>query len=149
MRLLIQRVKRASVTVDSAIVGRIDHGLLVFLGVGQNDSETDVDKLTEKLVKMRLFEDEAGKMNLDVIQVNGSILVVSQFTLFADTRKGNRPSFIEAARPELAERLYRRFIEKLGILITTERIAEGQFGAMMDVELVNDGPVTIWVDNCL
>jgi D-tyrosyl-tRNA(Tyr) deacylase len=149
MRLLIQRVKRASVTVDSAIVGRIDHGLLVFLGVGQNDSETDVDKLTEKLVKMRLFEDEAGKMNLDVIQVNGSILVVSQFTLFADTRKGNRPSFIEAARPELAERLYRRFIEKLGILITPERIAEGQFGAMMDVELVNDGPVTIWVDNCL
>jgi D-tyrosyl-tRNA(Tyr) deacylase len=149
MRLLIQRVKRASVVVDGAIIGRIDHGLLVFLGVGQNDSETDVDKLTEKLVKMRLFEDEAGKMNLDVIQVNGSILVVSQFTLFADTRKGNRPSFIEAARPELAERLYRRFIEKLGILITTERIAEGQFGAMMDVELVNDGPVTIWVDNCL
>jgi len=149
MRLLIQRVKRAQVTVENEIVGSISTGLLVFLGVGQEDSESDVDKLTEKLVKMRLFEDEAGKMNLDINQVNGSILVVSQFTLFADTRKGNRPSFIEAAKPELAERLYRQFIEKLRSSLGAQRIAEGQFGAMMDVELVNDGPVTIWVDNCL
>ncbi|HET9135761.1 MAG TPA: D-aminoacyl-tRNA deacylase [Candidatus Kapabacteria bacterium] len=149
MRLLIQRVTRASVTVEDTIVGSIDNGLLVFLGVGHNDSEVDVEKLTDKLLKMRLFEDEAGKMNLDIAQINGSILVVSQFTLFADTRKGNRPSFIEAARPELAERLYRQFIEKLRSLLGTERVAEGQFGAMMDVELVNDGPVTIWVDNCL
>src|ERR1043165_1380496 len=140
MRLLIQRVKTASVTVDTMIVGQIEKGLLVFLGVGEKDSESDIGKLTEKLIKMRLFEDEAGKMNLDVNQINGSILVVSQFTLFPDTRKGNRPSFIEAARPELAERLYRQFIEKLRTHLGTERVAEGQFGAMMDVELINDGP---------
>lgn len=149
MRLLIQRVKKASVTVDNKIVGRIDKGLLVFLGVGEKDSQGDADKLTEKLIKMRLFEDESGKMNLDVTQVNGSILVVSQFTLFADTKKGNRPSFIEAAKPDLAERLYRRFIENLSLHLGAARVSEGQFGAMMDVELVNDGPVTIWVDNCL
>ena len=147
MRLMIQRVSRASVTVAGETVGSIGPGLLVFLGVGTEDNEVICDEFAAKVTRLRIFEDEAGKMNLDVQQTGGSILVVSQFTLYGDTRKGNRPNFTAAAKPELAERLYRRFIRQLGHILGEHRVAEGQFGAMMDVELVNDGPVTIWVDD--
>ncbi len=148
MRALIQRVRHASVKVADEVTGSITNGLLVFLGVGLDDTEETTDEMARKITKMRIFEDEAAKMNLDILQTGGSILVVSQFTLFADTRKGNRPNFTGAARPELAERLYRRFIDRVRAEIGPERVAEGRFGAMMDVELLNDGPVTIWVDNC-
>ncbi len=148
MRLLIQRVSSAQVLVEEEIIGSIAQGLLIFLGVGEGDTEAMCAELSSKVTKMRIFEDEMGKMNLNVTQINGSILVVSQFTLFADTRKGNRPSFITAAKPELANQLYRKFIEELGLLLGPERVAEGRFGANMNVQLSNDGPVTIWVDNC-
>ena len=148
MRLLIQRVTSAQVLVGEEVTGSIAQGLLIFLGVGEDDTEAMCAELASKVTKMRIFDDEMVKMNLDVQQTNGSVLVVSQFTLFADTRKGNRPSFITAAKPELANKLYRKFIEELGLLLGPERIAEGRFGANMNVELSNDGPVTIWVDNC-
>lgn len=148
MRLLIQRVTSARVLVAEEITGSITQGLLIFLGVGEGDTEVMCAELASKVTKMRIFDNELGKMNLDVQQINGSVLVVSQFTLFADTRKGNRPSFISAAKPELANQLYCKFIEELGLLLGPERIAEGRFGANMNVELSNDGPVTIWVDNC-
>ncbi len=148
MRLLIQRVANARVLVGEEVTGSIAQGLLIFLGVGEGDTEIMCDELASRVTKMRIFNDDMGKMNLDIGQKNGSILVVSQFTLFADTHKGNRPSFIAAAKPEIANKLYRKFIEVLGILLGHERIAEGRFGANMNVELSNDGPVTIWVDNC-
>ncbi|MBS1902717.1 MAG: D-tyrosyl-tRNA(Tyr) deacylase [Bacteroidetes bacterium] len=147
MRLLVQRVSRATVTVEGQVCGAIGAGLLVFLGIAAEDTRSNVDELTSKLVKLRIFEDEAGKMNLDVQQTGGSILVVSQFTLYADTRKGNRPNFMAAARPEVAEPLYRYFVESLTDILGPNRVAEGRFAAMMDVELVNDGPVTIWMDS--
>jgi D-tyrosyl-tRNA(Tyr) deacylase len=147
MRLLIQRVSRAKVTVSGEITGEIGHGLLIFVGIGHNDDVARVKEMTEKVIKLRIFEDEAGKMNLDVTSRGGSVLVVSQFTLYGDARKGNRPSFIDAARPEQAKELYDRFVSELREKMGTERVAEGRFGAMMDVELVNDGPVTIWLDS--
>lgn len=147
MRLLIQRVSRAKVTVSGEITGEIGHGLLIFVGIGHNDDIARVKEMTEKVIKLRIFEDEAGKMNLDVTSRGGSVLVVSQFTLYGDARKGNRPSFIDAARPEQAKELYERFVSELRERMSTERVAEGQFGAMMDVELVNDGPVTIWLES--
>lgn len=147
MRLLIQRVSRAKVTVSDEITGEIGQGLLIFVGIGHNDDIARVKEMTEKVIKLRIFEDEAGKMNLDVTLRGGSVLVVSQFTLYGDARKGNRPSFIDAARPEQAKELYDRFVSELREKMGTDRVAEGRFGAMMDVELVNDGPVTIWLES--
>jgi len=147
MRLLIQRVSRAKVTVSGEITGQIGHGLLIFVGIGHNDDIARVKEMTEKVIKLRIFEDEAGKMNLDVTLRGGSVLVVSQFTLYGDARKGNRPSFIDAARPEQAKELYDQFVSLIREKMGTERVAEGRFGAMMDVELVNDGPVTIWLES--
>jgi D-aminoacyl-tRNA deacylase len=145
MRAVLQRVSRASVEVDGEIVGRIGVGWLVLLGVAKGDLETDADKLAEKVAGLRAFEDQAGKMNRAVSEVGGSVLVVSQFTLLGDCRAGRRPSFIEAAEPIEAERLYRRFVEKMrGLGLTAET---GVFRADMKVELVNDGPVTLLLDS--
>jgi D-tyrosyl-tRNA(Tyr) deacylase len=145
MRAVVQRVSRASVTVDSAVVGAIERGLLVLLGVGQDDSEIDAEYLAGKIVGLRVFEDENEKMNLSVRDVSGAVLVVSQFTLYGDVRKGKRPSFDAAARPERAKELYEYFVAQVrgkGI-----RCETGIFQAMMQVELVNDGPVTILLDS--
>ena len=139
MRALVQRVSEASVTVDGSEVSRIGPGLLVLLGVRQGDTEQDADRLAAKLLALRIFEDADGKMNLNVDQAGGAILCVSQFTLYGDTRKGNRPSFVDAAPPEEAEPLYER--------VRTALDAQGGvFGARMAVALVNDGPVTLIVD---
>ena len=145
MRAVIQRVSRASVKVDGAIVGRIEKGLLVLLGVAQDDTEADADYLTDKIAGMRVFEDADEKMNLAVTEVGGAILAVSQFTLYGDMRRGRRPSFDVAARPEQARRLYEYFVEK--VRATGVRCETGKFQAMMEVELVNDGPVTILMDS--
>jgi D-aminoacyl-tRNA deacylase len=145
MRALLQRVSRASVTVDSKIVGEIGQGLLILLGVGQEDGEAQVKLLVNKIVNMRIFEDEGGKMNRSLLDIGGSALVVSQFTLYADIRKGRRPSFIDAAHPTLAEPLVERFKEAIAAYDIP--VAGGVFGADMDVALVNDGPVTIWIDS--
>ena len=144
MRALIQRVSHASVRVDGQLTGAIERGLLVFLGVGQDDSEVQVKTLAEKIVQLRIFEDEAGKMNRSLLDIHGEMLVISQFTLYADTRKGRRPSFISAASPALAIPLYEQF--KTTIAAFDVRVASGVFGAAMQVELLNDGPVTIWLD---
>lgn len=144
MRACIQRVTRASVTVDGEIVGQIGHGLLVLLGVMEDDTEAEIGFLAGKTAGLRIFEDAAGKMNLSVADVGGGILIVSQFTLAADCRKGKRPSFTAAAEPAMGEAFYEKFVAALretGIFVQT-----GVFRAMMAVELVNDGPVTIWLD---
>ena len=144
MRVLIQRVSKASVTVDAKVISQIGKGLIVLLGVGHGDGEEPVAFLAEKTANLRIFEDEQGKTNLSILDVKGEALVVSQFTLYADTRKGRRPSFIDAALPEVAEPLVNRFAELLrarGIPTQT-----GQFGAHMLVEIHNDGPVTIWLE---
>ncbi len=139
MRALVQRVSEASVTVEGDELARIGHGLLVLLGVRRGDSEIEADRIASKLLALRVFEDEAGKMNLSVRDVGGEVLCVSQFTLYGDTRKGNRPSFVEAALPEDAEPLYERVREALGA-------QGGVFGARMRVALVNDGPVTLMLE---
>ncbi len=144
MRAVVQRVSRASVSVDRLVVGKIDRGLLILLGVGQSDSEADADYLAEKIAGLRIFEDENEKMNLSVLDVNGAILAVSQFTLYGDVRKGKRPSFDAAARPERARELYEYFLTQ--IRAKGLRCETGVFQAMMEVELVNDGPVTILLD---
>ena len=144
MRILIQRVSKASVTVDDKVISQIGKGLVVLLGVGHGDGEQQVAFLAEKTANLRIFEDEQRKTNLSILDVKGEALVVSQFTLYADTRKGRRPSFIDAALPEAAEPLVNRFAELLrahGIPTQT-----GQFGAHMLVEIHNDGPVTIWLE---
>ncbi|HLZ63743.1 MAG TPA: D-aminoacyl-tRNA deacylase [Ktedonosporobacter sp.] len=145
MRALLQRVTQASVTVDEQIVGQIGHGLLILLGIGQRDSEAQVKTLVEKIIHLRIFEDEQGKMNLSLLDIGGQVLVVSQFTLYADTRKGRRPSFTNAAPPTLAEPLVEHFKSALAEHELT--VAGGVFGAHMDVSLTNDGPVTIWLDS--
>ena len=145
MRALLQRVSRASVTVEGQIVGHIGQGLLVLLGVGQGDSEAQVKNLADKIVYLRIFGDEAGKMNRSLLDIGGEVLVVSQFTLYADTRRGRRPSFIEAAPPALAEPLVERFKDAIAAYGLT--VAGGIFGAYMEVELLNSGPVTIWLDS--
>ncbi len=145
MRALIQRVSRARVTVAGAETGAIGPGLLVFLGVRQGDNDDEARYLAARVAAARLFNDDDGKMNLSLADTGGSVLVVSQFTLHADTRKGNRPSYMLAAEPVLAERLYELFVEELRTLLSPERVATGQFRAMMEVELVNDGPVTITI----
>ena len=145
MRAVVQRVQRARVTVRGEAAGKIDQGLLVLLGVGQSDTEATADYLAEKIAGLRIFDDEAGRMNRAVGEVGGSVLVVSQFTLFGDVRRGKRPSFDAAARPELARRLYEYFVDKLRA--AGLRCETGRFQEMMQVELVNDGPVTILLDS--
>ncbi|MGY5220605.1 D-aminoacyl-tRNA deacylase [Enterococcus hirae] len=145
MRAVVQRVSKASVTIDQQEVGKIDQGLVILLGIHEKDTQDDVDYLVKKIAQMRIFEDEEGKMNRSVEDVEGQILSVSQFTLFADTKKGNRPSFISAARPETAIPLYEAFNE--GIRNRGITVATGQFGADMAVSLINDGPVTIIIDS--
>lgn len=145
MRIVLQRVKSASVSIDDVVVGNIDQGFLLLVGVGPDDTRDDASYLARKIAGMRIFSDENGKMNLSIDQVGGKILSVSQFTLFADTKKGNRPSFTGAASPEAANKLYEEFNEILrteyGLIVET-----GEFGADMQVSLVNDGPVTILLD---
>ena len=144
MRAVVQRAKKASVTVDGEIIGSINHGLVVLLGVTDTDTEKDMLAIVQKLIHLRIFEDDAGKMNESLMDKTGSILSVSQFTLFADIQKGRRPSFIKAAPPEKALALYGAFNQELvnnGVHVET-----GEFGAMMDVELINDGPVTIIIE---
>ena len=143
MKALIQRVKHAKVEVESEITGAIDQGLLVLLGVEKNDTKALADKLLKKLLAYRIFSDEAGKMNLNVQQVAGSVLVVSQFTLVADTQKGTRPGFSKGASPELGEQLYDYFVARSAELIETQT---GRFGADMQVSLQNDGPVTFMLE---
>ena len=146
MRLLVQRVAGASVAIGGETVARIGGGLLVFVGVGLDDGEEDLEYLAGKLVRLRIFDDAQGVMNLDVTQAGGQIMIVSQFTLFASTRRGNRPSYIRSA-PELVSRpLYERFVARVAELAGRE-VATGRFGADMQVSLVNDGPVTIWIDS--
>lgn len=146
MRVLIQRVTRASVTIEGERVAEIGKGLLVFVGVATDDTEEDVDYLVKKSSALRIFDDENGVMNLDVRQVDGEVLVVSQFTLQAATRKGNRPSYIHAAGEAVAVPLYESFKAKLSTALG-KPIPCGRFGADMKVELLNDGPVTIWIDS--
>ena len=146
MRLVIQRVREASVKINDEIVGEIQQGLLVLLGIEHVDSELDADYLIQKLIHLRIFGDEEGKMNLSVSDISGGLLIVSQFTLFADTKKGNRPSFIRSARPEQAIPLYDYFLSKLEKSFSG-KIEEGVFGGNMQVELINDGPVTIILDS--
>jgi D-tyrosyl-tRNA(Tyr) deacylase len=145
MRAVVQRVSRAQVTVDGEITGEIGPGLLVLVGVGRDDTETDAVYLAEKIAGLRVFEDQAGKMNLGVREIGGSVLAVSQFTLYGDVRRGKRPSFDAAAAPETARALYEFFVER----IRTEglRCETGRFQATMKVELVNEGPVTILLDS--
>ena len=144
MKAVLQRVSRASVTVDGETVGSIGRGFLVLVGFKADDGESQLHWMAEKMVGLRLFPDDEGKMNLDVTQVGGSLLVVSQFTLYADARKGRRPSFVDAAPPELATSLYERFVDELAA--TGVPVETGSFGALMDVELVNEGPVTVILD---
>jgi len=144
MRALLQRVSKASVTVEGQTISSIGKGLLILLGVGHNEGEEQAKSLAEKIANLRVFEDEQGKTNLSILDVKGEAIVVSQFTLYADTRKGRRPSFIDAALPEVAEPLVDRFTDLLrGHGVPTQT---GKFGAHMEVEIHNDGPVTIWLE---
>lgn len=145
MRACIQRVTEARVTVDEQVVGKIGRGLLVLLGVAADDTPADVHWLAEKIVGLRIFDDAAGKMNLALAEVGGALLVVSQFTLHGDCRKGRRPSFVDAAPPELAQRLYQAFVDEVRTRDVT--VETGQFRRHMLVGLVNDGPVTLWIDS--
>jgi D-aminoacyl-tRNA deacylase len=145
MRAVLQRVTQASVSVDGEVIGQIDRGLVVLLGVEQDDTDADAHQLADKTIQLRIFEDAEGKMNLALNDVGGAMLVVSQFTLLGDCRKGRRPSFIQAAPPELAERLYETFVAAVGVQGIP--VATGRFRAMMQVELVNDGPVTMLLDS--
>lgn len=146
MRVLIQRVKSASVVIEERVFSEIAQGLLIFLGIENEDSQEDIDWLAGKIARLRIFSDENQAMNLSVQDINGDCLVVSQFTLHANTKKGNRPSFIKAARPEKAIPLYEKFISQLE-KETGKKVGTGNFGAMMDIKLTNDGPVTIWIDS--
>ena len=146
MRALIQRVRHASVTVDGEVTGSCGNGLLVLLGVGHDDDEATAAKLWNKISGLRIFEDEAGKTNLSLADVGGEALVVSQFTLYANCRRGRRPSFTDAAAPAQANALYERFCELAEADLGSEHVGRGVFGAMMEVSLVNDGPFTIWLD---
>ena len=146
MRIVAQRVSRASVTIGGKLKSEIGLGMMILLGIEEADNEEDVDWLCAKLTKLRIFSDENEAMNLDINQVEGSFLVVSQFTLHALTKKGNRPSFIRAARPEHAIPLYELFLNRLAE-ISGRKVLSGEFGALMEVELINDGPVTILMDS--
>lgn len=145
MRAVVQRVSSASVSVNGKMIGKIGNGLLVFLGVRSSDTRDDADYLVDKLLNLRIFEDNDGKMNRSLVEISGELLVVSQFTLYGDVRRGRRPSFIEAAPPERANTLYEYFVSQSKR--QTKKVATGQFQAMMDVQLVNSGPVTILLDS--
>jgi D-tyrosyl-tRNA(Tyr) deacylase len=145
VRAVVQRVAEASVRVEGEVVGRIGSGLLVLLGVGQGDADADADSLGDRTLNLRIFPDEAGQMNLSVRDVGGQVLVVSQFTLYGDARKGRRPSYVDAAPPELAKSLYERFVSRLAA--SGLRVETGVFRAMMDVAVVNRGPVTLLLDS--
>jgi len=144
MRAVVQLVKKASVTINNQASGSIGRGLVVLLGVARTDTEKDVEYMVDKVINLRIFPDEQGKMNLSVQDIGGEILVVSQFTLFGDCRKGRRPSYSQAAAPETADRLYRRFVD---LISSHLNVATGVFQAMMEVELINDGPVTLLIDS--
>lgn len=143
MKALIQRVSRGSVTIDGEVTGSVDAGFVVLLGVRPGDTEEDARYLAHRTVNLRVFSDRDGKMNLSLEGIGGGVLVISQFTLYASTRKGNRPSFTGAAEPELAEALYNEYVAALRRALGDDRVATGRFGATMSVEIVNDGPVTI------
>ncbi len=147
MRALIQRVKSASVNINGTVHSSIERGILVFLGVKNGDSEDDAAYLATRCANLRIFEDVQGKMNVSVREAGGNALVISQFTLYADTRSGNRPSFTDAAPPGVAERLYEYFVQRLRSELTPARVSVGVFRAMMDIALVNDGPVTILLES--
>lgn len=142
---MIQRVTKASVAINGSVKSSIGHGLLVLAGIEETDSEADLEWLCNKIVQLRIFNDKSGVMNLSVQDTGGEILAVSQFTLHAKTKKGNRPSYIRAASPEMAIPLYKMFVERLSVLMGKE-VGSGEFGAMMQIELINDGPVTIIID---
>ena len=145
MKFIVQRVKNASVKVEDKIVGKIDAGYMVLIGICENDTKEIADKMLKKLINLRIFSDENGKMNLNINAVNGELLLISQFTLYANCTEGNRPSFIEAAKPEFANELYEYIIEKAKKSVS--KVEKGIFGAHMEVELINDGPVTIILDS--
>ena len=146
MRVVIQRVSEASVEINEKIVGQIECGLLILVGVDKDDSDEDLEWLSQKIVGLRIFSDEEGKMNKSIVDINGAILVVSQFTLHASTKKGNRPSFLNAAKPEIAIPIYEKFKSEIERLIG-KKTECGQFGADMKIKLINDGPVTIIIDS--
>lgn len=146
MKILIQRVKSASVTINNELISLINKGLLIFVGIGDEDNDEDIEWLTKKIANIRLFDDENGVMNLSVTDIGGDILAVSQFTLMASTKKGNRPSYIKAAKPEISIPLYEQFCKELE-RNANKPIKRGVFGADMKVELINDGPVTIFIDS--
>ena len=146
MKALLQRVTTAQVTVDGQVVGKIGHGLVVFVGVANDDTPEDIQYLVRKIVELRIFEDTEGKFNLSVLDVSGELLLVSQFTLLANTRKGRRPGFTDAAPPEIAEALFNQFVEQ--VRTTGLKIETGKFQTHMHVEINNDGPVTIMIDSC-
>lgn len=145
MRAVVQRVTRASVKVEDVIIGEIGNGLVVLLGIARDDTKVEAAYLVDKIANLRIFDDEAGKMNLSLKDTNGGLLIVSQFTLYGDVRRGLRPSWIDAAPPEVAEPLYDFFVRQAGA--TIDNVATGKFQAMMQVELINDGPVTILLDS--
>lgn len=145
MRVLVQRVSRAEVTVEGRVTGEIGPGLLLLVGIRQGDGDAELEWMVHKLANLRVFSDAEGKMNLSLQDTGGGVLAISQFTLYGDAKKGNRPSYIEAARPEIAEPLYENFCEQLGAAIGKE-VQRGVFGAHMDVELINDGPVTLMLE---
>ena len=146
MKLVIQRVIESNLTIDQEIYSSIGYGMIIFVGISENDIDYNLSKITSKVSKLRIFNDEFGKMNKNINDINGEILVVSQFTLYADTKKGNRPSFIKAAKPENAIKIYDNFIVELQNHINT-KIQTGKFGADMKINLLNDGPVTIILEN--
>ena len=146
MRVLIQRASEASVKIDDEVHGEINHGLVVLLGIETEDTQEDINWLVRKLIALRIFKDEEGKMNDSIADINGEFLVISQFTLHSSTKKGNRPSYLKAARPEIAIHLYEEFIQILR-KESNLKVETGEFGADMKVQLINDGPVTIWMDS--
>jgi D-tyrosyl-tRNA(Tyr) deacylase len=149
MRAVIQRVSRASVTVSEQVIGEVGNGVVILLGITSNDTPADGKWLAEKICKLRIFADDAGAMNRSLVDINGQALIVSQFTLHARTKKGTRPSFNDAAPPEIAEPLYKQFCFDLRTLLGEDAVATGKFGAMMQVALINDGPVTLILDTHL
>jgi len=146
MKLVIQKVLSSSLFIEGSLISQINKGLVVLIGISKSDSENVIDKLVKKLLNLRVFKDENSKMNKSVLEIDGEILLVSQFTLYADTRKGNRPSFVNAADPKNAELLYSKFLKKVHIVLG-DKVKSGRFGANMQIELVNDGPVTIIIEN--
>ena len=147
MRAVVQRVKTASVIINNNDYSTINQGLLILLGISINDKDSDLDYIIDKIINLRIFIDNENKMNNDIASINGEFLIVSQFTLYGDARKGRRPSFIEAEKGEKAENIYNIFIEKLKNKYSSEKVKSGQFGAKMEISLINDGPVTILLDS--